>query len=200
VGFALLEHSGLDRIDPGEPGKYDSLTGYNITISYLAYDPQYPCSSSAVAQVQVRTMWPESSAHTARKRCTRFGTGLCCDSSHCGCGGSAPIARNRTLKPARLGLAGSPLVCRCNKPTAVHSLLQLLGLVTNGIANVLLPLWYVFVSFLRSRRTVVRPPMAQRLHDSGPLPPHLHRDRDWGSPMPHLLWSRMGVLFGTGGG
>ncbi len=82
AGFALLEHSGLDRIDPGEPGKYDSLTGYNITISYLAYDPQYPCSSSAVAQVQVRTMWPEPSAHTARKRSTRFGTGLCRDSSH----------------------------------------------------------------------------------------------------------------------
>jgi hypothetical protein len=72
--------AGSDR--SGEPGKYDSLTGYNITISYLAYDPQYPCPSSAVAQVQVRTMWPEPSAHTARKRCTRFGTGLCCDSSH----------------------------------------------------------------------------------------------------------------------
>jgi hypothetical protein len=45
--------------DPGEPGKYDSLTGYNITIGYLAYDPQIPCPSSAVTQVQVRTGGPE---------------------------------------------------------------------------------------------------------------------------------------------
>ena len=61
MGFALLEHSGPDR--SGEPGKYDSLTGYNITISYLAYDPQYPVPvlrrrSSAGAHDVARTLCP----------------------------------------------------------------------------------------------------------------------------------------------
>ena len=49
----------IGSIYTGEPGKYDSLTGYNITIGYLAYDPQIPCPSSAVTQVQVRTGGPE---------------------------------------------------------------------------------------------------------------------------------------------
>jgi hypothetical protein len=52
----------IGSIYTGEPGKYDSLTGYNITIGYLAYDPQIPCPSSAVTQVQVHTVAPKPAA------------------------------------------------------------------------------------------------------------------------------------------
>jgi hypothetical protein len=52
----------IGSIYTGEPGKYDSSTGYNITIGYLAYDPQIPCPSSAVTQVQVRSGGPETRA------------------------------------------------------------------------------------------------------------------------------------------